>query len=423
MSALKGTRVVEIANERGAFAGKLLGDMGADVVLVEAPGGEASRGYPPFHEGGAGKHSTAVYDRSLHWWHYNTSKRGIVMDIEREVARTAFKKLIATADVLIESEAPGRLADLGLDYVDLKRIKPDLIHVSITPFGRETTRRNEVVTDLTILAGGGPVWSCGYDDHSIPPIRGGGNQGYQTACHYAVMSALTAIFHHGVSGEGQFVDVSMHAAANVTTEMASYIWLVEKATVQRQTGRHAMTTPSMPVQVLCADGRYATSGVPPRSPERVGDLYDWLEELGLTVDLPEAIFLDLARHRESLSFSDIGVDEEVTAIFSAARDAINLIASRISAHDFFLGAQKREITVGAIYSPEEAFEDPHFVERGFQVAVAHEELGETIRYPGAPYILPASPWSISRRAPQLGEHDNEIFDELGLDDATRVGLR
>lgn len=425
--ALHGTRVVELASERCAWAGKLLGDMGADVVLVEPPEGDASRRYPPFAENAsdASEASDAAGsgDESLYWWHYNTSKRSVVLDLERAAAREAFLRLIETADVLIESEVPGRLAALGLDYADLTQRRPDLIHVSITPFGRDNPRRDEPVTDLTILAGGGPVWSCGYDDHSLPPIRGGGNQGYHTACHYAVMSALTAIFHHGVTGEGQFVDVSMHAAANVTTEMSSYFYLVQGLTVVRQTGRHAMPMMSMPVQIECQDGRIATTGMPPRTPKGFGDLYDWLEELGLVPELPEAIFLDRARHRASISFADIGVDDEVTAIFSAAREAIGLIATNLPVDVFFRGAQSLGITVGAVLSPEEAYEDPHFVARGYPVEVAHPERSAPVRYPGAPYQLPASPWTIQRRAPTLGEHDDEIFEELGLDAGARAEVR
>ena len=106
MTALQGTRVVEIASERIAFAGKMLGDMGADVVLVEPPGGEPSRGYPPFAEDQPGP------DSSLYWWHYNTSKRSVVLDLERAAAQKAFERLIEGADVLIESESPGRLAAL-----------------------------------------------------------------------------------------------------------------------------------------------------------------------------------------------------------------------------------------------------------------------------------------------------------------------
>lgn len=415
MSALQGTRVVELANESIAWAGKLMGDMGADVILIEAPGGESSRGYAPFADDDERE--------SLYFWHYNTSKRSVVLDLERAAAKEAFLALVASADVLIESEAPGRLAALGLDYADLVRVKPDLIHVSVTPFGRETSRRDEPATDLTLIAGGGPAWSCGYDDHSIPPIRGGGNQGYQTASHYAVMSALTALFHHGVTGEGQFIDVSMHAAANVTTEMASYMWLVEGETVLRQTGRHAMPMMTMPVQIQCKDGRYATTGMPPRTPAGFGSLYDWLDELGLVPQLPEAIFLDNARHRESIGFADIGVDDEVTAAFAAARDALQLIAENSTADGFFEGAQKINITVGAILSPEEAYENDHFVARGYQVEVDHPERDAPVRYPGAPYKLPASPWRISRRAPALGEHAAEVFGPLGIDAAALAEAR
>jgi crotonobetainyl-CoA:carnitine CoA-transferase CaiB-like acyl-CoA transferase len=417
MSALTGTRVVELAEDRVAWAGKLLGDMGADVVLVEPPGGSPARRTPPFADDSPGE------DASLYWWHYNTSKRGIVLDLEIEAAREAFLALIEQTDVLIESEAPGRLARLGLDYADLTEVTPDLIHVSMTPFGRSTLRRNEPATDLTILAGGGPVWSCGYDDHTIPPIRGGGQQGHQIGCHYAVMSALTALFHRGVTGEGQFIDVSMHAAANVTTEMASYFHLVAGQTVQRQTGRHALPIPSMPVQMRCKDGRHATGGVPPRTPRGFGDLYDWLDELGLVEQLPEAIFLDMARRRESIAYADIGVDDEVTAAFSAARDAIALLCENLSADEFFNGAQRIGITVGAVLSPEEAFDDPHTIARGFPVAVHHPEREAPVLYPGAPYKLPASPWAIQRRAPQLGEHDEEILGALGYDVQARGAFR
>jgi len=408
MSALRGTRIVELASERISWAGKLMGDMGADVILVEPPEGEPSRSYPPFAD-------DRDEGESLYFWHYNTSKRSVALDLEHESGKQAFLALIESADLLIESEEPGRLAALGLDYEDLAKTRPDLIHVSMTPFGRATTRRDEPVTDLTLLAGGGPVWSCGYDDHSLPPIRGGGNQGYQTGCHYAVMSALTAIFHHGVTGEGQFVDVSMHAAANVTTEMSSYFYLIEQQTVIRQTGRHAMPMMTMPVQIECADGRYATTGMPPRTPKGFGDLFDWMERLGLTDQLPESIFLDNARHRESIGFADIGVDDEVTAIFSAARDALALIARNSTADAFFNGAQEIGITVGAILSPEEAYDDPHFVARGYPVEVEHPEREAPVRYPGAPYQLPASPWGISRRAPHLGEHGEEVLGPLGVD--------
>lgn len=407
--ALAGLRIVELASEMGAYAGKLLADMGADVILVEPPGGDPARGYPPFLDDQPGP------DRSLFWWSTQTSKRGVTLDLETEDGRAAFGKLVESADVLLECEPPGRLAALGLDYPEWQERRPELVMVSVTPFGRTGTRRDELATDLTLLAAGGPAWSCGYDDHALPPVRGGGNQGYHMACHYAVMSVLTALLQRDISGRGQHVDVNAYAACNVTTEMASYHWLVQGGTVQRQTGRHAMEEPTMEAQMRCGDGRFVTTGVPPRRPAEFRWLHDWLVELGLKDELPEAVFLEQGAARETeIDLSKIGEDDETTVLFGAGREAMNLVASRISAYDFFLGAQKSGLSVGIVYAPEEVLEDPHFVARGFPVPVEHPEHGRTFTYPGAPYRFEKTPWGISRRAPRLGEHNDEVFQELGI---------
>ena len=407
MSALRGLRVVELAREPIALAGKLLGDMGADVILVEPPGGDPSRNYPPFVDD-----DPTGEDRSLYWWHYHTSKRGVVIDLDDEAGRERFRSLVATADVLLEAEPRHRLQDLGLDYDDLRAANVDLIHVAVTPYGRHDPKSDLPYTDLTIMAASGPPWSCGYDDHSLPPIRGP-LQGYQTAAHFAAMSALTALLHRTVSGRGQFIDVSMTAASNVTTEAASYSWLVAKRTVQRQTGRHASASPSGETQQRCADGRYANTGVPPRQPKEFAALYAWLKELGLDSELPEAVFLEMgARWEGPFELSKIGSDDEITAIFGAGRQGLRLIASRVPAQDFFFGCQRAGLAVGVVNAPEEAFEDEHFKARGFQVPVVHADIDRTVVYPGAPYAFHGSPWAISRRAPKLGEHDAEVFADL-----------
>ena len=406
--ALHGVRVIELANEKCAWAGKLLADMGADVILVEPPAGDATRHYGPFLGDQPGA------DRSLYWWHHHTSKRGIVLDLTTDAGRGSLRKLIATADVVLEAEAPGALAALRLDYADLAQAKRDLIHCSITPFGRNGPRKDELATDLTVLAAGGPAWMNGYDDHSLPPVRGLGNQGWAMGCHYGVLSILSAILYRSVSGEGQHIDVSLHAAANVTTEAGSYSWLVAKQTVQRQTGRHAGPTLTMPSQVKCADGRHVNTGVPPRKPVEFAKLLGWLRSLGLEERFPEAVFLQMGAERASIDLSQIGQDAELTTIFGAGREAMNFIASQVSAYDFFLGAQRAGLAVGAIFSPEEAYEDAHFKARGMQVEVHHPEHGRSFRYPGAPYALQKGAWRISRRAPQLGEHTAEVLRALGL---------
>ena len=409
MTVLEGIRVIELANERIAFAGKLLGDMGADVILVEPPAGDPSRHYPPF------LHDRSGENRSLYFWHYNTSKRGITLDIDDSKDRARFVELIKSADVLLESEPIARLHELGIDFDDLRGRRSDLIHVAVTPYGRNEPLSDLPTTDLTLMAAGGPPWSCGYDDHSLPPMRGWGNQGYQTGCHFAVMSILTALLYRGSSGKGQFIDVSMTAALNVTTEAASYSWLINRSTVQRQTGRHAAVKPTGETQIQCVDGRHVNTGVPPRFPVEFAKLLSWLRELELDTEFPEAVFLEMGATWEGpFDLSLIGSDDTVTAVFSAGRDALRFIASSVTAYEFFVGCQNAGLAVGIVNSPEEVFEDQHFKARGMQVPVVHEDFDMTVTYPGAPFSLPECPWGISRRAPHLGEHNAEIEAESGL---------
>ena len=406
-AAASDLRVVELSNERSAFAGKLLGDMGADVVLVEPPAGDPMRGYEPFWEDQPGP------DRSLYFWHYNTSKRGIVLDLEEPAGAARFRELVASADVLLESEPPGRLERLGLEPASLREQHPELITVSLAPFMRGGPREHEQATDLTLVAGGGPAWSSGYDDHSLPPVRGGGNQGYQTGCHYAVMALMVAVLARDTTGRGQHIDVDIHAAVNVTTEAGSYSWLVAEQTVQRQTGRHAQVHRSWPSQVECADGRWVNTGVPTRRGRDFRRLQDWLGDLGMLADFGGAALLELGSEQGHINLSQIQDDPMLREMFQAGRDALVMIARSMEAYDFFNEGQRRGFQVGIIYSPEEVLEDPHFQARGFPVEVPHPDLGRSFTYPGAPYRFEETPWRIQRRAPLLGEHTHEVLGELG----------
>jgi crotonobetainyl-CoA:carnitine CoA-transferase CaiB-like acyl-CoA transferase len=393
---LSGLSVVELTNESCAWAAKLLADLGADTIVVEPPGGSAQRCYGPWLDDEPGP------ERSLWWWHYNTNKRSIVLDLDDEADRQRFVDLVAEADILLEGERPGRLASLGIDHDDLLARHPGLVHASITPYGRDAPSRDLPATDLTVLAGG-PVWSCGYDDHTLPPVRGGGNQGLHLSSHWAVQAVLVALFHREATGDGQFIDVSMHAAANVTTEMSSYAYLGTGAEVQRQTGRHAWWAPSVATQVECADGRYLNSGTLPRTPGEFARMLDWLGELGLRDEFPLTALLEMGAERESLDMAQIENDPLLAEILGSARELVAFLCERLDAYDVFRGWQDRGLAAGIIYSPDEALADPHVIARGFPTEVEHPELGRSFTYPGAPYRFTATPWEIRRRAPLLGE--------------------
>lgn len=346
----------------------------------------------------------------MRWWAGNVGKRSVTIDLTTEAGVRALEDLIATADIVIAGS--DHCEGTPLDYQSCAARDRRLIWVSVSPFGLHSTRVGQPVTDLTMLAGGGPVWNCGYDDRTLPPVRGAGDQSANIAGMYCAIGVLVALTHRDHTHEGQLVDVNVTAACNVTCEQTTYHWLVNRDVCLRQTGRHAYPTRTSNVQVLCADGHYATTGVLPRKPEEFARLSGWLDELGLTEELPEAVFLDMAAERDKpVDLALIGADDETTAILSAAREAIRLIASRLPAKEFFLTSQRRGFPCGAVLAPDEAFEDEHTVARGFHVPVEHPELNRTLTYPGTPYVFSATPTVVPVRPPLLGEH-NALLDAL-----------
>jgi benzylsuccinate CoA-transferase BbsE subunit len=402
---LTGLRVVELANEPAALAGKMLAELGADVVLVEPPGGDHTRSYAPFADDEPG------LENSLWWASYHTSKRSIVLDRGTPADREILWSLLAAADVVLEAETPGTLASLDLHYSAIALVNPSVIWTAVTAYGQQDPRSLQPDVDLTMLAAGGPVWLCGYDDHAVAPVRGGGNQGYHIAATFAVMATLTALYHRQAGGGGQFVDVNMHAAASVTTESGSFEYLVAGTTVQRQTGRHAMSVETENTLVQCQDDVYVTTGFPPREPRLFRALLDWLADIGTAEEFASAPFLEMGADGEPISMSDIGSDPVVTEIYRTGRAALVHIAERLAARDFFAGAQERGLVCGIIYSPDEVLSDPHFQARGFPVEV--EGVGGRREvHAGAPFIAAGSPWRLVSRAPMLGEHQAAILAEL-----------
>ncbi|MCX6011115.1 MAG: CoA transferase, partial [Chloroflexi bacterium] len=182
-SALSDYHVLDLTDEKALLCPRFLADMGAEVIRIEKPGTT-----PPFH------------------WE-NLGKQSITLDIELEAGRELFKKLVSTADVLVESHPPGYLETLGLGYLQLTKINPRLIMASITPFGRDGPYRDYKSGDLVASALGGQLYVNG--EPGRPPLKPFGNQSYYLASLFAAIGVLLALMSRHSSGRGQHIDISL----------------------------------------------------------------------------------------------------------------------------------------------------------------------------------------------------------------------
>jgi crotonobetainyl-CoA:carnitine CoA-transferase CaiB-like acyl-CoA transferase len=399
LGPLAGLRVLELADEKGQFCGKLLADLGADVVKIEPPGGEAARRVGPFLD------DIPHPERSLSFWYYNTSKRGITLNLETADGRRLLRQLAATADVMLETFPPGFLPSLGLDYASLRAEHTDLIMCSLTAFGQTGPWRDYATSDLLHMAAGGQMASCGYDEVDVPaapPIAPGGGNAWHMGCHFAYIAIMAALVYRSVAGQGQYIDASIHEACALTTEAAIANYVYRGETLRRQTGRHHAPSPTPRTQFRSKDGTYVTALVAGRlTPRYVKDLAALLDAYGMAGDLKDAKYRDPAVIAANTSH----IIDDLVASFIASQPA----------EEVYHAAQARGFTWGVVRAPAALLDDPHLHDRGFWKPVEHPELGRSFLYPGEAAIYNSSPWRIRRRAPLIGEHNSEILgDELGL---------
>ena len=402
-TALDDLRVLELGGPAVQYCGKLFADLGADVLKIEPPGGDPARRVGPFVD------DRPDPNRSLSFWHYNTSKRGLTLNLENADGRDLFRRLVQSADVILDAYPPGYLADRGLGYETLAAGRPALILTAITPFGQDGPWRDLRASDLIHLALGGPMGVCGYDDPDAPPIAGGGGQAYQIAGNWAFIATLMALLERDFSGLGQFIDCSIHEACSVCTELAVPSWVAKHQLVRRQTGRHAAVELRLPWQFQCADGKYVCTIMPNLKASQFAQIVEWLDGAGLAEDLTDPKYQSWQVRR----------DEQAHIV-----DVIGRFVAVHTSDQMYHGAQQRDLAWGQVRAPEENLHDPHFWDRGFFVAVDHPELDRPLFYPGAPYYGADLGWRISRPAPRLGEHNVEVYQgELGLSaqDLTALG--
>ncbi|MEE8174038.1 MAG: CoA transferase [Dehalococcoidia bacterium] len=389
-------RVLDLTDEKGLLCGKLLGDLGADVIKVERPGGDPARSLGPFY------HDDADPERSLLWFAFNTSKRGITLDIETADGREIFKRLVRGADFVIESFSPGYMDKLGLGYSALERVNPRLIMVSITPFGQTGPYRDYKAPDIVVSAMGGLMYQWG--DADSPPVRiSHHSQAYLLAAAEAAEGAMLALYHRQTRGEGQQVDVSIQGSlARCCTHGSTVYW--DMTRVNRRRGdmlQIIRITQMWP----CKDGyvswRYWSG---PYAKRWNLPLVRWMESEGTADDFLKGFDWDAFDWR-TVSQETIDRIAEPTRKFFMAHTKAELME----------GALRHNAMLYPVSTTADMLGSVQLAARGFWTEVEHPELGTTITYPGTFAHTSEAPPGISRRAPLIGEHNQEVYErELGI---------
>jgi benzylsuccinate CoA-transferase BbsE subunit len=390
-AALDDLRVLDLAGQIGLYCTKQLADLGADVIKIEPPGGDPMRKIGPFYQ------NEVHPEKSLYWFHFNTNKKSITLDIETEEGREIFRKLVKTADIVVETFQPGYLNKIGVGYSALRKINPKLIMTSITPFGQTGPYRDFKGSDLIGLATGGFLFICGWEDE--PPSRVGGSQAYNVASIHACAATLIALYYRDMTGKGQHIDVSMQQCVAHSLQWVTQMYDLQKRIMVRS-GRLGV-----PLQE-CKDGWANLIAL-----FDWDILVDWLKSGGGAADLDDPKFKDM----------DYQIRPEVRQHITEVTDAFTKSHSKQWVCE---EGQKRGIIAIPFNNAKDIVENPQFVSRNFFAEVEHPELGKTFKYPGAPYRLAETPWKIRSRAPLIGEHNNEIYKkELGFTAAQIASLK
>ena len=397
-------RVLDLTDQKGLLCGKLLGDLGADVIKVERPGGDPARCLGPFY------HDEPDPEKSLFWFVFNTSKRGITLNIETTDGQEIFKRLATTADFVIESLPPGYLDRLGLGYPALEKVNPSLIMVSITAFGQTGPYKDYKTSDIVAWALGGQM--APYGDPDRPPIRiSHHSQAYLNAGADGAQGALTALYYRWSTGKGQQVDVSIHEAVVHCTEHITSYWDLRKY-IKKQPGE---TESSIRLTRLwpCKDGHvswFYWGGV--MSLRTNVPMVRWIESEGMANDFLKEF--DWSKFGNTTPQENIDRIEETTARFFLGHTKAEL----------FEGALKHGVQLYPVSTPADMLESTQLAARKFWVEVEHPELSATITYPGAFPSSTEAPPRISRRAPLIGEHNEEIYEkELGMSREKLLALK
>ncbi len=358
--------------------------MGAEVIKVERPGGDASRSIGPF----AG--NIPHPEKSLPFWYNNTSKLGITLNFDSERGRDIFLRLAGKADVVIETFPPGYLKEIGLDYEILSAANPGLILTSITGFGQTGPYRLYKSCDMVASASGGQMFVCGNPE--TPPLKPYGQQSYYMASLFAVMGILIALHERRSSDRGQHIDISLQEAVAATLEHVMVRYFYDNVVPGRQGNLHWNTTACL---MPGKDGYILIT-----FNTEWNTLVEWMDSEGMAGDLVDEKWRD-----EDYRMRHVDHIIEVMKCWTATHTIAEL---------FELG-QLMRFPWAPVCSPQDLFDSPQLKARNFFTTVDHLELNTSLTYPGFHFKFSDFTCSQMRRSPFVGEHNSHIYHEtLGL---------
>jgi crotonobetainyl-CoA:carnitine CoA-transferase CaiB-like acyl-CoA transferase len=396
--ALADMKVLDLTHYiAGPYCTKLLADNGADVVKIEKPGvGDPARSMGPFFE------DDPHPDKSGLFLHLNTSKKGITLNLKSETGKKIFRELVKRVDILVENFSPRVMPGLGLEYGKLEPINPPLVMTSISNFGQTGPYRDFKSSELILYGMGGAMNETGTLDR-YPLKKGGSVIQYQVGT-IAAVATMMAFITSRAQGIGQHVDVSMFESQMGTIDRRmSHLLTYQYNQETSYRPDPEQEPPGFPVGVYpCMDGFFHIAGG----------------------------FVFWPRICQMIGRPDLAADPGFCTP-EGQRDPANLERFSIIWYPWIAEHTKREIIEGGqaagvlcgpINTTEDLVNDPHWKAREFWVDVDHPVTGK-LTYPGAPFKMHETPWQVRRPAPLLGQHNEEVYGELGYSKEDLVRLR
>ena len=381
---LSGIRILDLADEKASFCSKVLADLGAYVVKIEKPGGDPSRKIGPYLG------NSPDPEKGLFFYHNNTNKLGITLNLENKLGREIFLRLVERTDVIVETFPPGYLNEIGLGFEILGALNPKLILVSVTGFGQFGPRKGYKSCDMVASAFGGQMYVSG--SSSTPPLKPFGDQSFYAASLFAAIGTLLALRKRNHTGKGEHLDISLQEAVASTLEHVMIQYFYEKIVPKRQGSLHWSNSYSI---LPCKDGYLLVSLF-----QQWETLVEWMENEGMAEDLKDEKYKEeeyRLRHVDHI----IKVLQRWTKTHTTS--------------DLFELGQLMRFPWAPVYALKEVQDNIQLEARNFFIHVEHPESGTSLKYQATPYQFSDSTLDRWKRAPLIGEDNIKIFQhELGL---------